>query len=74
MAAISNCQNVPTHKFDHLQEQLNFFKHDMDKLKDRTGEAERRGGEVEDRSESNTGQIDALCAQVKTLLECVDDA
>ncbi|KAM9330645.1 tripartite motif-containing protein 14 [Gastrophryne carolinensis] len=35
MAAITNCQSVITVKFDNLQEQLNYFKHDLDKMRDR---------------------------------------
>ncbi|KAM9324015.1 LOW QUALITY PROTEIN: vomeronasal type-2 receptor 26-like [Gastrophryne carolinensis] len=45
MAAITTCQNTFMANFDNLQEQLNYFTHDMDKLHDCWGQMDKRVGE-----------------------------
>ncbi|KAM9316655.1 proto-oncogene tyrosine-protein kinase ROS [Gastrophryne carolinensis] len=61
-------------KFDTLQEQFNYFRHDLDKIRDRAGEAERRIGEAEDRLSTHTGEIATLRRQVTTLMGRAEDA
>ncbi|KAM9320225.1 LOW QUALITY PROTEIN: X-linked retinitis pigmentosa GTPase regulator [Gastrophryne carolinensis] len=74
MAAITNCQSVLTAKFDNLQEQLNYFKHDLDKMRDRAQESERRIGETEDGLSTVTVAVESLKRQVKILTDRAEDA
>ncbi|KAM9324773.1 LOW QUALITY PROTEIN: uncharacterized protein PAF06_000862 [Gastrophryne carolinensis] len=74
MAAIASCQNVLTTKFDTLQEQFNYFRHDLDKIRDRTGENERRIGETEDRLSVQAGELATLRRQVTVLLGRTEDS
>ncbi|KAM9316326.1 vomeronasal type-2 receptor 26-like [Gastrophryne carolinensis] len=74
MAAIASCQNALTTKFHTLQEQFNYFRHDLNKIRDRTGENERRIGEAEDRLSAQVGELATLRRQVTVLLGRAEDS
>ncbi|KAM9324685.1 uncharacterized protein PAF06_000763 [Gastrophryne carolinensis] len=57
-----------------IAEQFNYFRHDLDKIWDRTGENERRIGEAEDRLSVQAGELATLRRQVTVLLGRAEDS
>lgn len=74
MAAIAACQTALMTKIDDLQTDITRLRYDMDKVRDRTTEAERRLGEVEDSAHATSTTVSVLQQQVETLQARAEDA
>lgn len=74
MQAISTCQSTLTIKIDHVQEETALIRRNMDRFRERVGEAERRISTTEDVQREQHEDIQILKSKVKALEFRAEDA
>lgn len=74
MQAITECKTTLTEKIDFLQTDFGLLCRDMDKVRGRLGEAERRVGESEDSIRDHHATLDTLQVRIKALESRAEDS